>query len=298
MPLNEKQLDALDKQHQESLKNYSDKVQELQAEITRLTDDVRDLNTVVSNHVQEKQKELNDKISDTEKLKLEAITMKKEAQNLLYEAQAKIEDANKIYDDMLKDAEAHDLKVKNHIDSVSYANSDIDKRIAQCVDKESRTSIVLLEANKRIELALMSEEKSQEELSKLIFINNSIKEDIESQKDFYFKNKQILDEINLRKSELIVIQEKSNKELSDALEIKNNCSIAQARIEKSSQELIKRNEECASREIQNQIITQQLKDRKLALDGQEGRLNELRNNVNILLEKQQMDESSKEGKSL
>ena len=181
----------------------------------------------------------------------------------------------------------HNKNMKNHIDTVSSAHKDIDLRHGVCSEREEKAIIMLNEANKRVDLALMAEQKAQEEVNKLTAINEAIKSDIEVQKDLYFKNKQLLDEIKSSKIEVQAIKDKSDFDKSEVIKIRDDLDKAQARIERTSQEIIRRNDECKSREIQIKVTEQTLKDRKAYLDGQEGRLNELRNNVNTLLEKQQ-----------
>lgn len=282
MPLNERQLDALGKQHQEMLQVYSNKITALQAIEAKVTENIKNMNKVIDDHVALKQQELNDKIAATEKLKLEAITLRKEAQELLYTAQAKTEDANKIYDDMLIEAEAHDKKVKDHVDTVSSAHKDIDIRIGQCAEKEEKANYLLIEVNSRLQMAIAQEARNKVKQKELNEINAKITADIEVQKDLYFKNKQTLDLVTAIRNESLSIKSKADADMAEVLKIRDSLDIAQARITRTGQEIAKRNDECTAREIQNKVTDQQLKDRKTYLDGQEGRLNELKNNVATL----------------
>ena len=291
MPITEKQLDALDKQHKLALQDYGKKLIALRAEEAKLTDNIRNMNRVIDEHIAVEKGILATKISDTEKLKLEAITMKKDAQELLYIAQTKTEDADKIYENMVNAASEHDKKVKNHIDTVSSAHSDIDLRMGKAAEKESSIIELIQKANSRVDVAISAEIKLKDKENELITINNNIKSDIEIQKDLYFKNKQLLDNLYAIKLEMSAIKDKSDADMSEAIRIRDDVDKAQAKIEKTSQEIIKRNDECKNREIQIKVTEQILKDRKSDLDAQEGRLNELKNNVQILLDKQQKQEA-------
>jgi hypothetical protein len=193
---------------------------------------------------------------------------------------------------MLKAAEAHDMKVREHMDSVSSAHNDVDKRHGECSIREQQVSDLLRDADSRMDLASIAEQKSRDEANKLITLNESIKADIEVQKDLYFKNKQILDNITALKLEVDAIKSKSDFDMSEVIKIRDSLDIAQAKIEKNSQEIIKRHDACTAREIQNKVTDQALKDRKSYLDSQEGKLNELKNNVNILMEKQKASASA------
>lgn len=289
MSLNEKQLDALGKQHKEMLDIYAKRIAALQIVESKVTDNIKNMNRVIDDHIQKKQQELDNKISETEKLKLEAITMKKDAQNLLYEAQEKIDNANKIHISVTQSKELHDSVIRTHINNVSNVNSDLAKRHGECVAREEKLNDMLIEINKKSEASILEQKKSELECGKLRNIEKSINDDIEVQKDLYFKNKQILDDIKSVKTEIDAIKFKSDSDMSEVIKMRDDLDKSYARIEKTSQEIIKRNDECKAREIQIKVTEQLLKDRKSTLDGQEGRLNELRNNVNSLLEKQQKE---------
>jgi len=282
----------LEKQRAENAQAYASRIQSLQIEVDRLTGDVRDLNKVIADHVKDKQNELDNHIAIANGIKTDAIKMKNEANALITQANAKTEEANKIHEAILIEAQQHEQKIKDHINTVSSAHADIDKRHGQCAEREENAINIMNESNKRIDLALMAENKAQEEVNKISTLQDAIKADIEIQKDLYFKNKQLLDQIKTNKIEVEAIKAKSDFDMAEAIKIRDNVDKAQARIERTSQEIIKRNDECKSREIQIKVTEQTLKDRKAYLDGQEGRLNELRNNVNALLEKQQATDST------
>jgi kinesin family protein 15 len=287
MSLNEKQLDALGKQHKEMLDIYAKKISALQLVESKVTENIKNMNKVIDDHVQKEKDILNSKIAETEKLKLESITMKKDAQNLLYEAQQKMEEANKIHLSTTQSQELHKSVVKTHIDNVSNINSDLAKRHGECAAREEQLNDVLIGIKKKLEESMLEQKKVELECDKLRNMEKTIKDDIEVQKDLYFKNKQILDDIKSIKTEVDAIKNKSDSDMAEVIRMRDDLDRAQARIEKTSQEIIKRNDECKAREIQIKVTEQALKNRKSNLDGQEGRLNELRNNVNSLLEKQQ-----------
>ena len=282
MPLNEKQLDALGKQHQEMLQVYSNKITALQATEAKVTENIKNMNKVIDDHVALKQQELNDKIAATEKLKLEAITLRKEAQELLYSAQSKTEESNKIHTLTLMDKSIHEDNIRAHINNISNANSDLAKRESEIVTMKEDLRNQLNDLLKRIDIVSERELKNKIQEEELTEISAKITADIEIQKDLYFKNKQTLDSVTAIRNESLSIKSKADADMAEVLKIRDSLDIAQARITRTGQEIAKRNDECTAREIQNKVTDQQLKDRKTYLDGQEGRLNELKNNVATL----------------
>ena len=294
------QIITLENRRDNNTKAYEVKIKELQGQTTNLENNIRDLNRIILNHVQEKQKELDDKIAITEKLKKETILWNNQAKDLLQIAQAKTEDVNKINENMIEAVQLHDDKVRAHMNNISSDNDDIAKKKAAHIELEQKLNNKLSELTTRLQIAVSQEQKNIVRAKDLEETQAKVDSSIEIQNDLYIKNKQLLDNISSLKESVDIIKSKSNAELVEATKIYEDIKKSKKQIEEDILEIAKRTDVCTAREVQNMVTDLKLKDRKSDLDGQEGRLNELKNNINTLkqnLEKQQatVETVAKEG---
>lgn len=279
--------ELIERQRVESLKTFTEKSVAIQKEISGWEEKLKSIKELFSTEYNKKldeikslEEELRQKLHEANDKDALAIAMLKDVQVKMTKAIA-TEEALKVRES------AHAENVESHAENSTKDKDDILNRHAVSMEREDKSRQLLIDADKRMADAIAKEQSISEQAGKLIAISDSIAKDIAIHKELQNQNETLKAEIVALKIEVDKDASEANALRAEAVKIRDDCDAAQSRLTRIGQEIEKRNADCKAWEIRNQVTDQLLKDRKSALDSQEGRLNELKNNVNALLEKQQ-----------
>lgn len=229
----------------------------------------------------------NKQLEEELRNKIHVITDKEALVNAaLKDARMKLDNAKSLEDLLASKHAEHNEVVEHHAKCCANDKDDILSRISAAKVVEDSAHALMISADQKMVDATTKEQSITEQSEKLTSISNNIASDIAIQKDLQIKNESIKKDIVLLKEENEKLSIQAKQDKADAIEIRDNCDRASARLTTKGIEVDRRNEACTAREVQIKVTDKILSDRKSFLDYQEGRLNELRNNVNTLLEKQ------------
>lgn len=276
--------EILEEQRAEATKAYASSVSDLQKQVIELEARKKDLKNTLDEAFVNKQKELEEieshlrsSAEDIDKLRVELATS-------IREAAVKNKEADDILENAKSERKSHDENLQNHLNSVGQTREDLAQRLANCMQLEEQAKVKNAEADEKLALANKREEEikiAREELEKSSKI---LDEKYQKNKELEHKNSAEVEEIENKKSEFINIQQKNESDIRELVVMRDDLDASRTSLAKRKSELDAKEIYIKSEQIKIALGNQRLQEKEKDIASQEGKLNELKNNVDALMQ--------------
>ncbi len=205
------------------------------------------------------------------------------------EADAKLKQAEEILNKASLESITHQDNLDNHLKSVDEIKADLASQYVSLNEQKSKISSLNEESEYKLKNSLLKEQEIEEKANQLVHISENINDDIKKQKELYEKNRLQMEELKSLNAQAIILRNKNSEDLANVIIIRDSLDA-----EKKSQinrklEISQREEELQQKNVKCALDLQRLQDKEKEINGQMGKLNELKNNVESLMKLQEKE---------
>lgn len=277
----------IENQRKEYTQDYVNKTISLKNEIMMLQKKKDDIENTLKSAFLEREKELDNlKIKVSEEFKISELNHASTT-SILREVNFKIQEYNKNHEELCKSKIEHQNNINSHRILIEETKEVLSKRKSECDYKEELCKNMDVQSKKYLEDAINRDNIISQRMSELDNMKKRVNAEIIINKNILEENKKILENINRSKIEIV--------DINKSIEIdKRKVFVERQGIENDRKSLsIRKNDldvkenDIRDKNIKYLVDLQRLIDKQKDLDAQTGKLNELRNQVNSLIEIQQ-----------
>lgn len=284
-----KEIETIESQRADSTKNYADKVRDLQVQKNDLEAKCNDLQNTINQSVVKKQNELNSLAEDLRNKLSQADTIRNQHQSLLREANDKVLSANKMLSEVVDNKSTHDKDIAMQVDAINKQKEDIANRDNASIERAKEADKIMLSAHEAVTKALDKENSIRSMIEESNALKESVAKEIENQKNIEDRNNKLLCEATLKFKEAIELKEKIDIQTKINRDNEEQLNKYRDSLDQRKEELTKKEYELKQIAIKNIADGERLKIRQKDIDFNIGKLNELKNSVDILMEKREVE---------
>lgn len=275
--------EVLAKQRQEATAGYAKKIADLTAEIKDLELKRNNSKEVFNELLQGRIAEINT-LEEEVRLRLsQADELKDQAARALKDANAQLNIANLLRQDLADQHNAHNERVESHIAASTIDREDIAARKGAVIEIEKNAAESLKNAQERIIQAENKEKEIELKADKLVHISANINDDISIQKDILSQNQSTLDNLLKERTDLMNISNKVNFDRNELEQLRKDLDNQTARLSQRKVELDQRAEAMKTETVKIELANTRLKEREDNIKVETGKLHELKNTVETLM---------------
>lgn len=279
--------EILEEQRAEATKEYAKKIHALKLQANDLEDKCKNLNKTLGEAFKEKSMELN---QEEERLRLLNISLdesKAHVAAMRRESDTILSNAHTLFNKATLEYSEHKNNVDNHFNSVETTKADFLIREGKCLERETSCNIKEKLADDIMNAALEKEKEVVEKIEEFNKTFESISTATLEQKSISIKNAGDMEELNIRIEEFEKTKYKYKEDHDGLMVIRNDLDSARVNLSKRKSDLDDKENNLKAEKIKIDLANERLLDKEKDINAQSSRLNELKNNVEILLKKQE-----------
>ncbi len=275
--------EILEQQRQEATKVYADKVKDLNEQISVLLFKHNDLESTLNLAFQDKKKELDTLESELKAKIAEADDRDARAKALLRDAQIKSDEAENLYTHAQMKMSDHANTVDKHIASAQERSDDLAARNFVCSQREIDAELKNKEADERIAYAVKKEQDANAAVDNLNIIIGKSQTKIEEQEAIRKSNEAQSAQLETLRMELDGRKNSEIAEKQDFTRQRDDLDKARLKLNQDMSSVESKLELLKEKQVQYELNMQKYQDSIKDLQNREGKLNELKNNVETLM---------------
>lgn len=275
--------EVLEQQRTEATKVYAKTVADLQGKANDLDKKCKDLKRTIDDALNSKIKELKEMEEKLTVSLADAEHRKAEAQALMREARDKINEANKLEKIVQEKHDIHQETIDTYHSSIDFDKEIYTKKNTEILEREQDSILKQRQLEEKESCLLKKEEEINSKIEELNILKEHVDKNIQENKNI--KNYNDIEIEKLSKLD-IDLKDREEKLFSDrrqfSLEL-NDFEINRSSLAKRKLELDQKNDWLKNESIKNELAIQKLQAKEKEIQTEYGKLNELKNNVEILM---------------